>query len=379
MSLNRRNLLLGTITMTMGVVASNCTSSNQKTMPNYQNTGVKLLPGTPAEDGFYFPPEWEQHEFTIMVFPSRQNWQGYGIKAARRDWVNVANTINEFEPVLMVTDPEDSKIARRMLRGDIEIVEFPINDAWARDTAPLFLVNRQGERRVAGFTFNGWGAKFPPYEDDTLLKARLCEFLDTPMYAHSLVLEGGGVVMDGEGTIITTEECLMHPNRNPGVKKEEIERILKAYLGVEQVIWLGRGIVPDPITDGHVDGICTFAAPGVVLLHTTDDTSDPNHQICLDAKRRLQATTDAKGRKLEIIELPLGDDVAHINFYFTNEGIIVPVANDPSQDDAPLGILREVFPEREVVPVNGNVLAAGGGGVHCITQQVPVVTTSQLL
>ena len=159
------------------------------------------------------------------------------------------------------------------------------------------------------------------------------------------------------------------------MKKEEIATILKAYLGGEKVIWLGKGIVPDPITDGHVDGMCTFAAPGVVLLHTTDDTSDPNYQICLDAKRRLQETTDAKGRKLEIIELPLGDDVAHINFYFTNGGIIVPIANDPSQDDAPLGILQEVFPEREVLPVNGNVLAAGGGGVHCITQQVPVVTS----
>jgi agmatine deiminase len=245
--------------------------SSRSNLPNYQATGAELLARTtPLEDGFFFPAEWEPHEYTIMAFPPAQNWQGYGLEEARQEWADVANAVSEFEPVLMVVQSADRRIAQNLLNSEIELIEFPLNDAWSRDTGPMVLVNAAGERRIAGFTFNGWGQKFPPYEDDALLKARLAATLEMPLYVTPLVLEGGAVALDGEGTIITTAECLLHPNRNPGLSRGEVEQVLKQYLGGEKVIWLERGLTPDPITDGHVDGICAIAAPGVVLLHQTD-------------------------------------------------------------------------------------------------------------
>ncbi|WP_293081851.1 agmatine deiminase family protein [Moorena sp. SIO3H5] len=377
--LNRRRLLKLSVLSAASALGWSAVCSRVRTevssseMPDYSSTGVTLLQQTtPLEDGFFFPAEWEPHEFTIMVFPPAQNWKGYGLKKARREWAAVANAVNEFEPVVMVVHPQDKGVAKGFLSSDIELIEFPVNDGWARDSGPMFLVNGKGSRRVAGFTFNGWGGKFPPYHDDALLKARLSNYFETTMYSSSLVLEGGGVTLDGEGTIITTEECLLNPNRNPRMSKSQVERLLKDYLGAETVVWLGRGIVPDPVTDGHVDGICAFAAPGLVLLHSTDDRNDPNYKICRDAKHRLQKSTDARGRKFEIVEIPLGLDIAHMNFYIANNAVIVPVAGDSSQDDAPLAILREVFPGRRVVGVDSLILAEGGGGIHCITQQVPV-------
>jgi agmatine deiminase len=164
---------------------------------------------------------------------------------------------------------------------------------------------------------------------------------------------------------------MLHKNRNPRKKKAEVEKILKASLGTEKVIWLGKGLEPDPITDGHVDGLAAFARPGVVLLHTTDLRSDPNYTVGNDARRRLQQSTDAKGRKLKVIEIPLAEKVAHMNFYIGNGCVLVPVAGDKKQDDRPMGILREVFSDRKVIGVGGKTLAKGGGGIHCITQQIP--------
>ena len=166
---------------------------------------------------------------------------------------------------------------------------------------------------------------------------------------------------------------MLNQNRNPSLTKPEINAILQDYFNVSQIIWLDRGTTPDPITDGHVDGICVYVAPGVVMLQTTGDRSDPNYQICQNAKQVLQTAVDAKGRKLKIIELPLAWDVSHINFYLANNSVIVPIANDP-QDDTPMAIIRDTFPNRQVVGVSGKILARGGGGVHCITQQVPLIT-----
>ncbi|MGK7903664.1 MAG: agmatine/peptidylarginine deiminase [Hormoscilla sp.] len=380
---DRRKFLKYSMLGTMATLGSNglykmeSMRANEGTsMPNYRRLGTTLIENsTPKSDGFFFPAEWEPHEFTIMAFPPPQNWAGYGLADARRDWSAIANVISEFEPVLMVVRPQDRSRAKRRLNSDIELVEFPLNDGWTRDSGPIILVNESGERRVPGFTFNGWGEKLPPYNKDALLKARLCNYLDLPMYPVDLVLEGGAVATDGQGTILTTEECLLNSNRNPGMTQAQVEQFLLDYLGAEKVIWLARGITPDPITDGHVDGICAFAAPGVVLLHTTDDRNDPNFEIGNDAKSRLEAATDAQGRSLEVIEVPLALDVPHMNFYICNGGVIVPIANDPAQDDEPMAILREVFSDRQVVGVNGQLLAQGGGGAHCITQQVPLART----
>lgn len=341
--------------------------------PDYEAQGAELRSGTPAAAGFRFPAEWERHDYTIMVFPYQQNWWRGQLKAARQEWAATANAIADFEPVFMVVHPDDMRIARKMLRSDIELWPQPVNDAWARDSGPMVLTSDDGKKAVAGFTFNGWGEKFPPYRDDMLLKGRLAGHLDLPIYPTSLVLEGGGVTVDGAGTVITTTECTLHDNRNPGWTSDEAEAVLKDYLGVSKVIWLPEGLKPDPVTDGHVDGLCAFADPGVVLLHTTDDRNDVNYGICQAAKAILQDSRDAAGRELEVIEIPLADDLAHMNFYICNDAVIVPTAGDPRQDERPLAILREVFNDRSVIPVLGQTLAAGGGGVHCITQQVPAV------
>ena len=367
----------------MGLVASQLGirpvfgKSDQNEMPDYGPTGVELIKGKrPSQDGFYFPAEWHPHEMTIMVMPPPQNWKGYGfpLDEVRGQWADVANKLSEYEPVLVVVDPSERTHTKRLLNKEIQVIETKVNDGWARDSGPMFLINAKGERRVAGFTFNGWGAKFPPYSDDALLKARLCKHFKTPMYSIDFCMEGGAVALDGEGTLITTEQCLLNANRNNAAEKARVEKLLNDSLGTKKVIWLDKGLEPDPVTDGHVDGIAAFIEPGVVLLHTTDDKSDPNFAICRDAKRRLKEATDAKGRKLEVIDLPLTSDLSHMNFYIGNNCVLVPTTGNKEEDDEPMGIIRELFDDRDVIGIDGTVLGEGGGGIHCITQQVPKPT-----
>ena len=375
----RRNFLSQCIIAAAATGCSRKSMARQPTvsrMPSYKPTGVKLITdSTPIADGYYYPAEWEKHEYTIMVMPPSQILKAYGIPLddVRDQWADVANTLNEYEPVLMVVAPKEVRDAKRLLSSDIEIVDLPVNDGWARDSGPMYVVNGKGQRRVAGFTFNGWGAKVPHYQDDALLKARLCDHLKESMYPIDLVLEGGAVTVDGEGTLITTEQCLLHENRNSASDKAQVEKVLNESLGTKKVIWLNKGLTPDPITDGHVDGIAAFAEPGTVLLHTTDDKRDPNFKICNDARRRLQGTTDARGRKLEVIEVPLDGEISNINFYIANGCILVPITTDPKQDNRPVGILKEVFNDYKVIGIDSRILGEGGGGIHCITQQVPVV------
>jgi agmatine deiminase len=333
-----------------------------------------LTKTTPSDNGFYLPGEWEPHEMTVMAMPPPQNWRGYAkMSSVRKQWAAVANALAEYEKVLMVVQTEDRKVAQRILNGEIELIEFPLNDGWSRDSGPMVLVNKKKQRCVAGFTFNGWGAKVGAYQHDALLKARLAAKFGFPIYPVGLVMEGGGVIFDGEGTVITTEQCMLNRNRNPRMKKSEVEKILDETLGTKKVIWLGKGLEPDPITDSHVDGLAAYAAPGVVLLHTTKLRSDPNYVIGNDARTRLKQAKDARGRNLEVIEIPLADDVAHMNFYIGNGCVLVPVAGDKKQDDRPMGILREVFSDRKVIGISGKILSKGGGGIHCTTQQIPKV------
>ncbi|WP_291731812.1 agmatine/peptidylarginine deiminase [Leisingera sp. F5] len=370
--MNRRNFLASATAALSGVLTAGPAAADRSV--NYAKTGAELIPGSAATDGFAFPAEWARHEHTLMQFPPPQNWYPNQLNAARREWADVANTVAEYEPVTMAVRQRDMAAAKKLLSAEITLIEMPLNDAWSRDSGPMIVQNAQGARRITGYTFNGWGGKFPPYKHDTLVKGRFAAHLGLPMYASDLVLEGGGVAVDGQGTLLTTEECLLHKNRNPGWTKARVEAELKAGLGVQKVIWLPRGLTPDPITDGHVDGMAAFAAPGVVLLHTTDDRSDPNYRITQDAKRILQQETDVHGRRFEIIEIPLTSyDVVHMNFYICNGAIIVPVSGRMAEDDQPLAILREAFPDRRVVGVSGRMIGGGGGGVHCITQQVPAV------
>lgn len=349
-------------------------AAKRHSRPDYTQTGADIRSTPPADEGFHFPAEWQPHERTLMQFLPTQNFERHDIAASRAEWADVANAVVEFEPVTMAVRTQDMPSASRLLSSAVDLIEMPLNDGWCRDSGPMILVNGGPERRVAGFEFNCWGRKFAPYDDDALVKARFAERFDMPFHPADLVLEGGAVHVDGEGTAITTEQCLLHPNRNPGMSKTEIEAVLKGWLGVEKVIWLAKGLAPDPITDGHVDGIAAFAAPGVVLVHTTDDAGDPNRTITAAAREVLERSIDAKGRKLEVIPVPLtSPDVAHMNFYICNGAVVVPVVGAGRDDDAPLAVLRDVFPDREIVPIGGRLIAEGGGGVHCITQQVPSV------
>jgi agmatine deiminase len=337
------------------------------------NSGAAMKTNTPTVDGFYFPAEWSPHQGTIMQFVPEQNWGRHDIEGPRKEWAMVANTVAEFEPVIMAVDPADKKIAAKMLSGAIEQVEYPLNDGWSRDSGPMILVDDKGNRAVAGFEFNSWGRKFHPYDDDAQFKARMAAHLDFPFYPAPMTLEGGAVILDGEGTCITTAECLLHTNRNPGMSKADVEEVLAQWLGVKKVIWLPLGLTPDPITDGHIDGLAAYVAPGVVMVHTTADPGDPNYRICNAAVEILGNTTDARGRALEIITLPLAETVVHMNYYVCNGGVVVPTAGNAGSDDNALGIIRDAFPGRKVVGVSGNMISEGGGGVHCITQQIPAV------
>lgn len=361
--------------MQTGVAASAAAFAGTGARANvsvFDGTGAEIISGSAGADGFSFPAEWAVHEKTLMQFPPPQNWHRQDLQDAREEWAKTANTISEFEPVTMAVRAKDRAAAERLLSRQIELIEMPLNDAWSRDSGPMIVQNPQGVRRVAGFNFNGWGRKFPPYRADQRIKGRFAAHLDVQMYVSDLTTEGGALHMDGEGTILTTEESLLHPNRNPGWTKAEVEAELQAQLGGDKVIWVPKGLTPDPITDGHIDGIAAFAAPGVVLLHTIYDSNDPNTAITAAAKRVLENAIDARGRRFEIIEMPLTSfDVVHMNFYICNGAVIVPISDRASEDDEPLGIIQDVFPDRDVIGVSGVMIGGGGGGVHCITQQVP--------
>jgi agmatine deiminase len=256
----------------------------------------------------------------------------------------------------------------------VTVSEIPIDDSWMRDSGPVFVLDGAGRRAGIDFGFNAWGEKFSPYEDDAEMAARVLERLgEERIDARDLVLEGGSLAVDGDGTLITTEQCLLHPKRNPSLSKDEIARRLQDELGVHAVVWLGQGLVEDHDTDGHVDNICAPIAPGRVLLQTVAEESNPNWSATRENAERLQAAG------LEVVELPLLPYVDHdvpptvvpyTNFYICNGALIVPVAGQETDEEA-LSLLGGLYPGREVVPIDGTTLALGGGGIHCITQQVP--------
>jgi agmatine deiminase len=320
------------------------------------------------------PAEWAPHERTIMGWPCRHEIWGDQLQQAKDDYAATANAVAAFEPLTMVcADAGDADEARAALAGEVEVVELPIDDSWLRDSGPIFVLDDEGQRAGVHFGFNSWGEKFMPYDADAAIGGLLVERLGDRCYDAPFVLEGGSVAVDGEGTLLTTEQCLLHPNRNPGLSREEIEQGLRDFLGVERVVWLGQGLAEDRDTDGHVDLIAAFVAPGQVLLQSTPPGT-PSSERMADNRSRLVAAG------LEVVEFPLlptldigGEKVAvgHLNFYLCNGAAIVPVAGLTTDAEA-LERIGAAYPDREVVGVPGGVIAFGGGGPHCITQQVPV-------
>jgi agmatine deiminase len=325
------------------------------------------------------PAEWAPHERTIVCWPAREaRWQER-FADAKAEHAAVVNAIAAFEAVTLAVDPSQEAEARAAVRGDVDVVAIPLDDSWARDSGPIFVTDGNPTHpRRAGvhFGFNAWGEKFSPYDDDAAFGARVLEHLgEERVDAGDLILEGGSIAVDGEGTLITTEQCLLHPSRNPGLERGQIEARLREALGVERVVWLGLGLIEDDDTDGHVDNICAWIEPGRVLLQTVADEGDVNFGLCRENAERLSAAG------IDVVELDVlprlaGEQppvvVPYVNFYVANGALIVPVTGAET-DAGALSLLARLYPGREAVPVPGATLALGGGGVHCITQQVPAL------
>ncbi|MFF9012359.1 agmatine/peptidylarginine deiminase [Streptomyces sp. NPDC014870] len=329
--------------------------------------------------GFRMPAEWDEHEGCLMAWPTREELWGGVLSAVKWEYSEVARAISRFEPVTMVAPPGFGGEARTHCGDDVTVIELPLDDSWFRDSAPLFVLDEDGNRAGVDFRFNAWGRKHHPYDSDDRISALLLDHLGVDRIASDMILEGGAITVDGEGTLITTEQCLLHPNRNPDLTRDEIEAELKARLGVEKVIWLPYGGLLDTETDGHVDGVCAFAAPGKVVVSLPADPAHPDHARMRANRAVLEVSTDAKGRSLEIVDVPqtaFGEvagvqiEVSYLNYYLANGGLVVPVAGVP-QDLAAMEVLAAAHPDRKVVGVPAPVIAYGGGGVHCITQQLP--------
>ena len=321
------------------------------------------------------PAEWEPHERTLMGWPCRTELWGDTLIRARADYATVANAIAAFEPVTMIANSgADAEEARGACATGVEVVELPLDDSWLRDYGPIYSFDDGGSRVATHFRFNAWGEKFAPWDRDAAVGALIAEALGDPVREVGLVLEGGSILTDGSGTLLTTEQCLLNPNRNPDLEGEEIEEVLSDALGVQHFLWLDQGLVEDRDTDGHVDLIAAFTRPGRVLLQTTPPGT-PNHDNCQENLDRL------RGAGIDVVEMPVlpyaeveGEEVAasYMNFYICNGAVIVPVTEvDPGSDEQALAVIAAEFPEHQVVPVPGLVIAYGGGGPHCITQQVP--------
>ena len=363
------------------------------------------IASTPAADGYRMPGEHEPHVGCWMVWPERpDNWRE-DARPAQEAFAEVAEAINVSDPVTMAVSDAQYERCRAALSPSIRVVEISTDDAWMRDIGPTFLIDARGHRRGVDWSFNAWGGRdgglYEPWDRDERVARKVLEIERAERYRAPIVLEGGSIHVDGEGTVLSTEECLLNPNRNPALSRAEIEAVLFDYLGAERMIWLGRGVFADE-TDGHVDNLACFVRPGTVLLSWSEDPSDPQHEISRDALRRLEQAKDAGGRSLEVIRLPApgplamsareaagvaaapgakprraGDRLAasYANFYLGNSRVVFPLL-DERDDGVAAEVLGGCFPDREIIGVPAREILLGGGNIHCITQQVPAAPAS---
>ena len=332
------------------------------------------------------PPEWAEQERVWMAFPR----DGYTVgdepisrMAAYETWAKVANAILEFEPVTVVVDPSARELARDLLNSDVEIIEADLDDSWMRDIGPTFVLSKDGKLGAVDWTFNGWGANaWALWERDR----EIAKFVsDATLAAHipsTLVNEGGGIHVDGEGTVLVTETVQLDPFRNPYTTKERVEWELDRTIGAKKAIWLPRGLHRDygtPGTRGHVDMVACFAKPGVILLHWQENPEHPDHALSVELEKLLLSETDASGRKLEVIRVPapklLKDDhgwvdFTYINHLVVNNGVIACGFGDSDADAKAAEILGNAY-GRKVVTIDAREIFIRGGGIHCITQQQP--------
>ena len=324
------------------------------------------------------PAEFEPHAATWMAWPSRRDIWGDNFAEVKDDYARLARTIARFEPLMMAASPAAAAEARRICGDSVSIVEIPIDDSWARDSGPTFVIDARGSVLATAWTFNAWGGKYHPHDQDVLFGRRVAAHLQVPVATSPMVLEGGGIFSDGEGTLVTTETCLLNANRNPHMSKAEVEAELRRMLGVHTIIWL-PGDPTELETNGHIDGLMAFTAPGKALIEESADTTDERFEILRENRRALELAVDAKGRRLELMSIEEADPSiavgsrycrSYVNFYTVNGAVIAP-AYGIAADARVEATLMRAFPGRSVIMLPIGTIATGGGGFHCITQQQP--------
>jgi agmatine deiminase len=338
---------------------------------------------TPAALGYRMPPEWHRHTATWLTWPKDPLTWPDRVPQAEAAYLAILTALAPHERVNLLVDDAATE-ARVRCRFDfphaenVHFIHLPTVDSWIRDYGPNFLINDAGEIAFNDWEFNAWGNKYGELKQDNAIPARLEPLLRVPRFVPGIVMEGGAIDVNGAGAVLTTEQCLLNPNRNPQLERAEIEQYLKAYLGVEQVLWLGEGIVGDD-TDGHVDDIARFIAPDTIVCALEDDPADANYELLRDNYERLRHMTDLAGRSFEIVTLPMPgivggrDDrlpASYANFYIANSVVLAPVFGH-AHDQRAVETLQRLFKDRTVVPIKAEALVWGMGTIHCLTQQQP--------
>ncbi len=340
---------------------------------------------TPASLGFRMPAEWEPHQGTWLSWPHKQaSWPGK-FEPVPGIFARMVRHLADREAVhINVASPAMEQEVRRLLAdagAASERVFFhhhPTNDAWCRDHGPIFIQRSGGEQAIVDWGYNAWGGKYPPFDLDDAIPTRIGEELGIPVWSPGIVMEGGSIDVNGRGTLLTTEACLLNPNRNPQLDRDRIEEYLRAYLGVRHILWLADGIAGDD-TDGHVDDLARFVNPTTVVTAVEEDPADENYQPLQANLERLRGMTDQDGRPLGVVTLPMPRPLyydgqrlpaSYANFYIANRLVLLP-AYDPERDAQASAILGRLFPGREIVPIDCSDLVWGLGAFHCVTQQWP--------
>ncbi len=342
---------------------------------------------TPAELGYHMPPEWAPHQSTWLSWPHNEaSWPGK-LETVLPIYAQAVTALARSEAVhLNVNDAAMEQLARSYLaragaQGQIHFHHFPTNDAWCRDHGAIFVVRDEEPRLAAtNWIYNAWGGKYPPYTLDDEIPPQMAAYLDVPCFRVDMVLEGGSIDVDGNGLLLTSEQCLLNPNRNPELSREQIEQRLRDYLGVAHILWLGEGIVGDD-TDGHIDDIARFVAPGVVVAAVESDPSDANYHPLQENLARLRHMRDLAGRPLTILPMPMPPPLvykgqrlpaSHLNFYLANRVILLPTFGEAS-DRLAATILARCYPDRKIVGLDCRDVVWGLGAWHCLSQQVPAL------
>ena len=339
--------------------------------------------------GYSMPAEWMPHRATWLSWPHNYETWPTQLETVQEVWIRMIRALAPQEQIaLLVNDEQTQQDVTARLKGagvlmkNISILKIPSVDVWMRDYGPTFLTRAGSENPLAfnDWIFNGWGRKYKSYEEDDRIAEDIASFLKVPVFKHSVVLEGGSIEVNGAGTCLVTEQCLLNKNRNPDMSREEIEQFLKDALNISHLIWLGEGIVGDD-TDGHIDDIARFINPTTVVCVLETNSKDENYSPLRENYERLQGAQDQDGKKISIVTLPCPAPVEHegarlpasyANFYIANEVVLVPLFED-SNDRKALGILQELFPDRRVTGLPCRTLVAGLGAIHCVTQQEPSI------